>query len=47
VSDEEYISKEEFEEVYKQARRTCTAVRGFINYLKKYETRDVKPTSEP
>jgi hypothetical protein len=47
VSDEEYISKAEFEDVYEQARRTRIAVRGFINYLKKYETREVKPTAEP
>ena len=34
--DEEYISPNEFKDVYEQARRT-RAVRGFINYLKKYE----------
>jgi hypothetical protein len=27
--------------VYEQARRTRAAVRGFINYLKKYENRKV------
>ena len=26
-----------FEDVYEQARRTRAAIRGFINYLKKYE----------
>jgi len=26
-----------FNDVYEQARRTRAAVRGFINYLKKYE----------
>jgi len=35
--DEEYISPSEFKDVYEQARRTRAAVRGFINYLKKYE----------
>ncbi|MDO9566625.1 MAG: four helix bundle protein [Candidatus Desulfaltia sp.] len=35
--DEEYISPNEFKDVYEQARRTRAAVRGFINYLKKYE----------
>jgi hypothetical protein len=47
AADEEYISKAEFKDVYEQARRKRTAVRGFINYLKKYETREVKPTVEP
>jgi len=37
--DEEYISTNEFKDVYEQARRTRAAVRGFINYLKKYEER--------
>ena len=35
--DEEYISSGEFKEVYDQAGRTRAAVRGFINYLRKYE----------
>ena len=35
--DENYISLNEFQDVYEQARRTRAAVRGFINYLKKYE----------
>ena len=35
--DEEYISPNEFKDVYEQARQTRAAVRGFINYLKKYE----------
>jgi hypothetical protein len=38
---------EHFEDVYEQARRARAAVRGFINYLKKHETREVKPTTEP
>ena len=37
--DEEYISLNEFKDVYEQAARTRAAVRGFINYLKKYEGR--------
>ena len=37
ATDEEYISPGEFKDVYEQARRTRAAVRGFINYLKKYE----------
>jgi len=35
--DEEYILPNEFKDVYDQARRTRAAVRGFINYLRKYE----------
>jgi len=41
--DEKYISPNAFKDVYEQARRTRAAVRGFINYLKKYEER--KPTN--
>jgi four helix bundle protein len=41
--DEEYISPNEFKDVYEQARRTRVAVRGFINYLKKYE--EIKTTN--
>ncbi|MBW1768460.1 MAG: four helix bundle protein [Deltaproteobacteria bacterium] len=37
--DENYISTEEFKDTYEQARRTRAAVRGFINYLRKYEER--------
>jgi len=37
--DEEYIASNEFKDVYEQARQTRAAVRGFINYLKKYEER--------
>ena len=36
-----YISPNEFKDVYGQARRTRAAVRGFINYLKKYGERKV------
>jgi four helix bundle protein len=35
--DEAYISINEFKDIYEQARRTRAAVRGFINYLKKFE----------
>jgi four helix bundle protein len=37
--DEEYISLDEFKETYELAGRTRAAVRGFINYLMKYEGR--------
>jgi four helix bundle protein len=37
--DEGYISTDEFQAVYEQARRARAAVRGFINYLKDYQTR--------
>jgi len=30
-----------YKDVYEQARQTRAAVRGFINYLKKYEERKV------
>ena len=36
--DEVYISQDEFQDAYEQARRTRAAIRGFINYLKKYES---------
>ncbi len=39
--DEGYISADEFKDVYEQARRTRAAIRGFINYLKRYEDRKV------
>ena len=35
--DENYISSNEFQDVYEQARQTRAAIRGFINYLKEYE----------
>lgn len=35
--DENYISSDEFKETYELAGRTRAAVRGFINYLIKYE----------
>jgi four helix bundle protein len=37
--DEQYITPNEFKDVYEQAGRARAAVRGFINYLKKYENR--------
>ena len=35
--DEEYISANEFKDVYEQARRTRAATYGFIKYLTKYK----------
>jgi len=35
--DEGYISSDEFKETYELAGRTRAAMRGFINYLVKYE----------
>ena len=35
--DEDYISTEEFKDAYEQGRWARAAVRGFINYLRKYE----------
>jgi len=35
--DEAYITNEEFDDVYEQARRTRASIRGFINYLVRYE----------
>lgn len=35
--DEEYISSSDFQETFELAGRTRAAVRGFINYLKKFE----------
>ena len=37
--DEKYVTPTEFKTVYEQARKTRAAVRGFINYLRKYEAR--------
>lgn len=35
--DEEYISADEFKDTYEMAGRTRAAIRGFINYLMKYQ----------
>ena len=35
--DEEYISADEFKDVYEQARRTRATTYGFIKYLKQYK----------
>ena len=35
--DEKYISAGEFSDTYEQAARTRAAIRGFINYLVKFE----------
>lgn len=44
--DEKYISSNEFKETYELASRTRAAVRGFINYLKKFKQQN-KVISEP
>jgi len=35
--DQQYISQDEFHEVYEHAGRTRAAIRGFIKYLTNYE----------
>jgi four helix bundle protein len=45
--DEAYISKDEFDSSYEQARRTRAAIRGFINYLGKHTSRAKNSTVEP
>lgn len=35
--DEKYLTEEEFNDTYGLAGKTRAAIRGFINYLKKYE----------
>ena len=40
--DEGYISSEEFKSTYELAGRTRAAIRGFINYLVKYENEGSK-----
>ena len=35
--DNGYITQEQFEDIYEQARRTRAAIRGFINYLVKFD----------
>lgn len=55
--DEKYITKDEFDSSYEQAGRTRAEVRGFINYLMKFEqknksshrrpTRPTRPPPEP
>jgi len=37
--DQQYITDEEFKDLYGQAGRTRAAIRGFINCLRKYEKR--------
>lgn len=43
--DENYISQDEFNDAYNLAGRTRAAIRGFINYLTKYEGRLSEPSS--
>ncbi len=38
--DEGYIDEDEFKAVYEKAARTRATVRGFINYLLKYEKKN-------
>ena len=45
--DEEYISRDEFDGTYEQARRTRAAIRGFINYLERYKSHAGDTTVEP
>lgn len=42
--DENYITADEFKGAYEQARITRATIRGFINYLRKYEA---KKSSKP
>jgi len=35
--DQKYIAVSNFKDVYEQARRTRAAIRGFINYLNRYQ----------
>jgi four helix bundle protein len=44
--DEKYITPNEFDAVYELARKTRAAIRGFINYLRKYEA-SKRPNREP
>ncbi len=37
--DQDYISQNEFNDLYEQARQTRAAIHGFIKYLKQYEKR--------
>ncbi len=41
--DEDYISPDEFTDVYQQAARTRAVIRGFINYLRNFEKGNSKP----
>lgn len=45
--DENYISTDEFQEVYEQARQTRAAIHGFIKYLTKYEEHKSSKNCEP
>ncbi len=46
--DQAYITQDDFDAVYEQARRTRAAIRGFINYLRSYENGKKKhPTVNP
>lgn len=40
--DQEYISQDEFQEVYDHAGRTRSTIRGFIKYLLDYEKNNLR-----
>jgi four helix bundle protein len=40
--DQQYINKDEFQDVYEHAGRTRAAIRGFIKYLQSYEQNQQK-----
>ncbi len=46
ASDQQYITNNEFQDVYDHAGRTRAAIRGFIKYLVSYE-RDQKNKCNP
>jgi four helix bundle protein len=40
--DQQYITKAEFQDVYDNAGRTCSVIRGFIKYLLAYKQDQLK-----
>jgi hypothetical protein len=48
ASDQQYITNDEFQDVYEHAGRTRAAIRGFINYLVAYKQgQDMKDNRKP
>ena len=45
--EKNYGLKRQIKDVYEQARRTRAAVRGFINYLRRYGERSGRSAAEP
>jgi four helix bundle protein len=45
--DQAYITADEFNSVYEQARRTRAAIRGFINYLRSYDAHKTSHKTSP